>query len=290
MRKLSRRKILGGMAVVSFASICPRVFAVDPYGPKHAEFTIVVTDPLALPLACSCVQGYAQRKYEKLADYLQKKLGKSVRVVWGESIANAKSEQGLGKKTIFIGKDSVVRQDTQKLKVNISAVAQLTDINGSVNQRGVFVVRRGNPAVSLIDLEGYRVLWGPDKCDEKSAAPKSKLKELEIETSGEEVCETCSVAAKKLVEDSDSTKVVGVISSYAEKLLTGCGTIEKGSLRIIGESDAVPFISVFVSDQVTAIETTAIIESLSSIRDSKELLEALESKSGFVAYKEPSTR
>lgn len=290
MQKPNRRKILGGMAVVSIASICPNVFAVDPYGPKNAEFTIVVTDPLALPLACSCVQGYAQRKYEKLAEYLQSKLGKSVRVVWSESIANAQKEQGLGKKTIFIGKDSVVRHDTQKLKLNISPVAQLTDANGSVNQRGVFVVRRGNAAVSLIDIEGYRVLWGPDKCDEKATAPRSKLKELEIETSGEEVCETCSVAAKKLVEDSDSTKVVGVISSYAEKLLTGCGTIEKGSLRIIGESDPVPFISVFVSEHVTAIETTAILDSLSSIRDSKELLEALESKSGFVAYNEPSTR
>ena len=83
---------------------------------------------------------------------------------------------------------------------------------------------------------------------------------------------------------------VGVISSYAEKLLTGCGTIEKGSLRIIGESDEVPFISVFVNDEVSAIETKAILESLSSIRESKELLEALESKSGFVAYKVPSTR
>lgn len=182
------------------------------------------------------------------------------------------------------------RHDTQKLKVSISPVAQLTDVNGSVNQRGVFVVRRGNSAASIIDLEGYPVLWGPEKCDEKSAAPKSKLKDLEIETTGEEVCETCSVAARKLVEDSDSTKVVGVISSYAEKLLTGCGTIEKGSLRIIGESDEVPFISVFVNDEVTAIETKAILESLSSIRESKELLDALESKSGFVAYKEPSTR
>ena len=290
MQKLNRRKVLGGMAVVSFASICPRVFAVDPYGPKNAEFTIVVTDPLALPLACSCVQGYAQRKYEKLADYLQKKLGKSVRLKWSESIANTKNEEGLGKKTIFIGKDSVVRQDTQKLQVSISPVAQLTDVNGSVNQRGVFVVRRGNPAVSLIDLEGYRVLWGPDKCDEKSAAPKAMLKELEIETSGEDVCETCSVAAKKLVEDLDSTKVVGVISSYAEKLLVGCGTIEKGALRIIGESEEVPFISVFVNDEVTPIETKAILECLSSVRESKDLLEALESKSGFVAYKGPSTR
>ena len=285
MRNLNRRKILGGIAVVSIVAQCPGVLAVDPYGPKNAEYTIVVTDPLALPLACSCVEGYAQRKYEKLADYLQRKLGTSVRVVWSDSIAIAQREHGLGKKTIFIGKDSVVRHDTQALKINVKPLAQLTDSNGSVNQRGVFVVRRGNSASTILDLEGYRVLWGPDKCEEKSAAPKASLKEVEIETAGEEVCETCSIAAVKLVEASDATKIAAVISSYAEKLLTGCGTIEKGALRIIGESEEVPFISVFANDEITISEAKALIDDLCSINESPELLRALESKSGFLAYK-----
>ncbi len=282
--------MLGGMAVISLSSLSPWAFAVDPYGPKNAEITVIVTDPLALPLACSCVQGYAQRKYEKLADAMQGKLRKSVRVIWTESIANAQKEYGLGKKTIFIGKDSVVRHDTRQLKIPVTPIAQLTDVNGSVEQRGIFVVRRENPAASILDLEGYHVLWGPDKCDEKSTAPKSKLKELEIETSGEEICETCSVAAKKLVELPSNNKAVAVISSYAEKLLTGCGTVEQGALRAIGESESVPFISVFVNEQIDAVEAKAISESLFSIRESKELLEALESKNGFVAYRSKRTK
>ncbi len=126
-----------------------------------------------------------------------------MRVVWSESLTNAKNEHGLGKKTIFIGKDSVIRHDTQKLKVSISPVAQLTDVNGSVNQRGVFVVRRGNSAASIIDLDGYRVCVGADKCDEKSAA------EIQVEGLGDRnfwrrSLRNCSVAARKLVEDADS--------------------------------------------------------------------------------------
>ncbi len=116
------------------------------------------------------------------------------------------------------------------------------------------------------------------------------MKELEIETSGEEICETCSVAAKKLVELPSNNKAVAVISSYAEKLLTGCGTVEQGALRAIGESESVPFISVFVNEQIDAVEAKAISESLFSIRESKELLEALESKNGFVAYRSKRTK
>ena len=100
------------------------MFAIETYGPSNAEITLVVTDPLALPLACSCVQGYAQRKYEKLADFLQSKLGKSVRVVWGESIEGAKKEHGLGLKTVFIGKDSVVRFDSKKLKMDVTPLSR----------------------------------------------------------------------------------------------------------------------------------------------------------------------
>jgi hypothetical protein len=82
--------------------------------------------------------------------------------------------------------------------------------------------------------------------------------------------------------------VVGVISSYAEKLLTGCGTIEQGVLRVIGESQEVPFISVFTSEGIEPGESKRIAQCLESVRDSEELLAALESKSGFVEYQAPS--
>lgn len=290
MSKLTRRYVLKSIAVLPLATIGLTVFGIEPYGPKNAEITMVVTDPLALPLACSCVQGFAQRKYEKLADFLQSKLGKSVRVVWSESLEKAKNEHGLGSKTILIGKDSVIRFDSKKLKMEVTAIAQLTDVAGSVKQKGMFVVRRDDPAASLLDLEGYRVLWGPEKCTEKSASPKSKLKELEIETVGGEVCETCTVAARKLIDETNATKVAGIISSYAERLLIGCGTIEKGTLKIVGESDEVPFISVFLSGQFTIDEKKKVLETLVAVRSSEDLLVSMESKDGFVPYSESSQK
>ncbi len=290
MITISRRTVLLGIASIPIASNCLSAFAIEPYGPSNAEITLVVTDPLALPLACSCVQGYAQRKYERLADFLQIQLRKSVRVVWGDSIEKAMKEHGVGNKILFIGKDSVIRFDSTKLKLDVKPMAQLSDANGSVNQRGMFVVRRDNPAASLLDLEGYHVLWGPEKCDEKSSAPKAKLKELEIDTSGEETCETCSIAARKLVEGSNEKKVVGVISSYAERLLTGCGTIDQGALKIVGESEEVPFISVYSSGSFSGDERKLILSCLSDVRDSKDLLASLESKNGFVPYKSSASK
>jgi hypothetical protein len=97
------------------------VGAVPPYGPENADFTIVVMDPMAAPLACDCVQGYAQRKYEALADYMSKKSGKTFRVVWSESLEVAIAGDALGKVDLVIGKDSVVRHESLALPISKGA-------------------------------------------------------------------------------------------------------------------------------------------------------------------------
>ena len=59
-------------------------------------------DPLAGPLACDCVKGYAQRKYEKLGEFLTKHLSRKVNVVWGETLESA-MEKSEGKVDIIVG-------------------------------------------------------------------------------------------------------------------------------------------------------------------------------------------
>jgi len=277
----SRLVAMGTGLLVAFMAIPSK--AVEPYGPANAQITIVAMDPMAAPLACECVKGYAQRKYERLVDHLAQKTGMTVRVVWSESLVTA-----LGSQTktaeIIIGKDSVVRSDAKQAKRNLLPIAKLTDLAGSTQQKGLFVVLQDNPAASLLDLEGYQILFGPVDCDEKDAAPKKKLADLKIEFKSGEACPSCAIGAKKLTELDAKGKFATVISSFAGPLLEGCGTIKKGDLKIIGESDPVPFISAFVDSSLTPEVQKKITAALLSMNESPELLQAMETKQGFVPY------
>lgn len=51
-----------------------------------AGLTVIVMDPLALPLSCPCVKGYAERDYDQLGKFLEGRLHQPVRVVFSESV------------------------------------------------------------------------------------------------------------------------------------------------------------------------------------------------------------
>ncbi len=271
-------------SLLSFRSLSSVAKAVEPYGPSTADLTLVVMDPMAGPLACDCVQGYAQRRYERLADYLHAQLGKSVRVVWAESLVTAIQGQANGKADIIIGKDSVVRSDAASAKLAITPLAQLTDMQGSSMQRGLFVVHSSSTASSLLDLEGYSLLFGPDDCDEKAAAPKAVLADIELNYKVGETCSSCSIAAKMLKELGPDKQVAAIISSYAAPLLEGCGTIKKGDLKIVGQSEEVPFISAFCNSNIDESMRSNITRTLLAMK-SPEILSTLETKDGFMPYK-----
>jgi ABC-type phosphate/phosphonate transport system substrate-binding protein len=245
---------------------------------------MVVMDPMSAPLACDCVQGLAQRKYEKLAEYLEPHLKQKIVVVWSESLVIALKDKTDGRADIVIGKDSVVRSDAVRGKLGLVPVASLTDLKGSTKQKGLFVVRSSSPVSSLIDLENYQILFGPEECDEKWSAPRAALKELEVPIApSSKSCNSCTVAAKELLEMSQGAKAAAVISSYAEPLLEGCGTIKKGDLRVIGESAEVPFVSCFANRTLPAEKQAALMAALLEMK-SAQMLTAMETKNGFVPY------
>lgn len=262
-----------------FAALLPMSLADTD--DNDSQLILVCMDPMAAPLACDCVKGYAQRKYENLGAFLQKKLNRPVKVVWGESLGKATADEKL-KGHIIIGKHSVVLADAKREKIKVKPIAQLTDQTGSVEQTGLIVVRAADKAQTVSDLQGYRIFFGPEDCDEKSAAPMALIKDSGISLPEEiETCGACSEAATQLVELDADVKAAAVISSYAEKLLEGCGTVQKGDLRVIGRSKPVPFITAFANASMSDEEIKQITEALLEVQSDPQLLIAMESLSGF---------
>ncbi len=284
--------VAAALAVVAFAggmlqSGASPASAAD--AAKSPAFTLVVMDPLAKELACDCVQGYAQRNYHKLGAYLEKSLGCKVNVVFGQALETALNKEESGNVAhLIVGKHSVVEHDALACNVATEPIVRLTGQDGTIDQTGLFVVLNDDPAKTVADLKGYRIFFGPEECDEKSAAPMELLKEAGVAIPAKvETCEACSDSAVKLLELAKDKKpaevrAAAVISSYAAPLLEGCGTVKKGDLRIIGESKPVPFVTAFVTDKVTPAQRKQVEEALLAVGDDAALLTALETKSGFV--------
>lgn len=253
--------------------------------PAANEITLVVMDPLALDLSCPCVAGYAQRDYHKLAKFLGQQVGRPVKVHFSETLSGALTKKTAGKADLIIGKDSVVLAGAKENKLTVTRVAALTGKDGKTTQTGLIIVPAKDAALTLEDIKGHKVLFGPSDCDEKHAAPLALLKDFQfplpktLDTAAS--CTTC--ATQVLADFKKGVKVAGVVSSYAQPLLEGCGTIKKGELRVVGETDPVPFIAAFTNDKLPAADRAALQKALLAVAKDAELCKVMESKKGFIA-------
>jgi ABC-type phosphate/phosphonate transport system substrate-binding protein len=249
--------------------------------------TMVVMDPLALPLSCPCVKGYAQRDYDQLGKYLAQRLKTPVTVVFSDTLPAALANKTQGKADLVIGKESVVRRQAKRAGLGMVHVAALTGLDGKTTETGLFVVPTNDPALSVTDLKGYRIILGPEDCDEKHLAAQNFFVHSGLpKLHKPETCSACSDGATKILDlYKQGTKSATIISSYAKPLLEGCGTIKKGDLRIIGETETVPFVAAFANSKLSAATRDAITAALIDVGHHPDLCKALETKSGFV----PST-
>ena len=265
-------------AATAFAMFCGA--AVSRSADEPRALSLIVMDPLAAPLSCPCVKGYAQRDYQKLADYLSRKLDRPVQVAFAESLAKGLEKNG-GHADLIIGKRSVVLSDAQRAGLQIEPLAALEDKDGNLNQCGLLVVRSDSPARTPADVKGFRLILGPADCDEKHAAARELLTQHGIELPEQvETSVACSDGATIVVEAGPTGNVATVISSYAKPLLEGCGTIKKGDLRVIGETKPVPFIVAFAAADLP--DLTQLKEALLATQREPLIRLALESKRGFV--------
>lgn len=251
-------------------------------GPNR--LVIVVMDPLAAPLACPCVEGYAQRRYEVLAEYLKKTCQRSaVDVVFAEILSKALEDLDGRPIDLIIGKDSEVRAQAKEAQLKLAAVARLTDQTGSTTQHGLLVVPRDDPAQSAADLQGYHVIFGPAQSEEKHAAAVALLTAAGVKLPDQLPFELgCSDAATKVLERGPQGKAAAVISSYAKPLLEGCGTVKKGDLRVVAQTAPAPFITAFATGSLAAKDRALVQKALTESALDLELCQALESLLGFV--------
>jgi outer membrane protein assembly factor BamB/ABC-type phosphate/phosphonate transport system substrate-binding protein len=209
-----------------------------------------------------------------------------VNVVFAEDLAAA-SKKSTVPPALIIGKKSVVLSEAGKHKLDVTPIARLTGKDGSPDQFGLIVVRQESLAKTTADLKGYRILFGPEDCDEKSAAAVGLLKENGIEIPAKlEISSTCSTAAVALMALKPAVRAAGVISSYAEPLLAGCGAIKQGDLRVVGKTKPVAFITAFATKALPAKRVTEITEALLDTGGDPALLKVMESLLGFIELEE----
>lgn len=159
-------------------------------------------------------------------------------------------------------------------------IARLTDKSGATDHVGLFVVRGDDPAKTIQDLKGYRILFGPKEDAQKHQAALAALRENNIPLPASvQTIPTCANAALDVIEKKAGA---AVISGYAKPLLEGCGIIAKGEIRVVAQTGPVPFVTAFVTDAVSQGEKKQILDALLAVADDKKLLAAMESSRGFV--------
>ena len=249
-------------------------------GADPPSLALIVMDPLAAPLSCPCVKGYAQRDYQRLADFLSRELGRPVELAYAESLAKGMEKLG-GRADVVIGKRSVVLSDATRADVELEPVAALGNKDGTLYQTGLLVVHSGSTAQKPGDLKDFRIILGTADCDEKNAAARALLAEHGIQLPEEvETSAACSDGATIVVEAGATGNVATVISSYAKPLLEGCGTIKRGDLRVVGETKRVSFVVAFVAKGLPDREK--LVGALLATPEEPLIRLALESKQAFV--------
>jgi len=254
--------------------------------PAREPLLMVVMDPLAAPLSCVCVDGVGQRKYQKLAEHLRQRLGRKVEVVFEEALDLAVQRAGR-QADLIVGKHSVVLFDAERAKTPVRRLMLLTDRRGRTHHTGLFLVRSDDAARSLRDLKERRIALGPPESEETHAAAKRALAKSGV-ADGKRI-ETAGSIDAAVYRVADGEAAAAIVPDYLPPLLEGCGKVRKGALRSVGATEPVPFVAVFATQRLSPREETAVRGALSEVAQDKELLEALESKRGFVAFEDDAS-
>src|SRR6266576_320141 len=239
-----------GVAAVAWLLAAASVLGATPKSAPEPVL-LVVMDPLAKELACACVKGYGQRDYRKLAARLETVLKQRVSIEFSAGLSETMALASPGQEVIAVGEQSLVAHSAKRAALKCHSVCELTDLDGGTTLTGSFVARSDDRAKELKDFGGRKVLFGLADSDENHAAAQAALRAAGVESPAKpEKRASYSDAALDVLDSQSAPPPVAVIPSYALRLLEGCGSIKPGELKVIGETQPVPFITVFVADHI----------------------------------------
>lgn len=245
-------------------------------------WNMLVLDPLARQNACACVEGYAQRDYNALASALQTHLQRPVHISFGSTTVALRRDV---LPDIVVAKHSMLAPPTASVP-GYAPLAMLTDKNGKTTHQGLLVVRSRDKFQRPAELKNRLIALGPTDEHEKHGAMLELLRRAGVHRPRTIIVQKCSQAALDLL---DKRVDAAAISSYAMPLLTGCGTIPAGSLRVIGRTQPLPFVCVFVRRDMSGSARSELVEALRRVRSNPLILNALESRDGFVTFPQASS-
>ncbi|HJO08996.1 MAG TPA: PQQ-binding-like beta-propeller repeat protein [Verrucomicrobiota bacterium] len=240
---------------------------------------VVVMDPLALPLSCSCVEGVGQRRYDQLAAHLEQIIGRRFKLTFEESLDLALRRMR-SKPDFIIGKDAMVRFDAGRLKVSITPLADLTDRDGRTTQSGVFLVRTADPARQLGDLSDRAVMLGPEEEAETHQAARVALHQARLTKPAK--LDTAGAIDSGTLALTDGEVAAAVVPDYLPPMLVGCGKVESGAVRVLAKTPPVPGVRLFRTSNTDDALAKRVAAAVIALPRRKDLLIALESSNGFV--------
>ncbi len=283
-----RRALFRGVTVTLALLFVAGIALGKPTKTEPGSILLVVMDPLSKELACACIKGYAQRDYRKLAAELKSAMKQPVSVEFSDDLADSLATVKPGREIIVIGDQGVVTSGAKKAALKCEPVYELTGQEGTTTLTGLFVARSDDPAKELKDLTGRTVLLGLADAGENRAVTLAALHAAGVEPGITlEKRTSYNEAALDVLDSQLSPPPVAVIPNYGLPLLEGCGSVKPGNFKVIGRTEPVPFIAVFVSENITGEKRSKLLKAFLKVNGSPKLLKTLESQKGFLPVKLP---
>ncbi len=207
--------------------------------------TLGICDPLARETASDCVKGAAVREFDGLVRRLRDRAGLDVRVVYFPYDALLLAEMRAGRVDAALAKTWTVRRAGD----GWDRVADLLTVQGSGDLAGVFITRADSGLKCVADLNGKKLLLGPDGAYEKSFAARQALYDNDASPASVEVVDGCVPLAAQIIEKRADA---GVVSSYVADFggleLLG----ETTQFKELGRTKPIPFMTFALSTKLDA--------------------------------------